>query len=166
MHKFFFGLAVHCRWVCCQTLQTMVWQGLAVHYTWISVMYSEIPNLPTYAALDYTGRNRGHTSVVLHVRTFSIPWQQHHCLGWWHRVPAIWSCLILLGHFRAKYTRSLNSEFLGPTLEKSWDLTRFDLLRFSKVGWLLKMSTVWGGLPAVQSLWRSQTGDHELNPYH
>ena len=87
-------------------------------------------------------------------------------VGMWHRVPAIWSCLILLGHFRAKYTRSLNSEFLGPTLEKSWDLTRSDLLRFCKVGWLLKLSTVWGGLPAVQNVWRSQTGDHELNPYH
>ena len=54
VHKFFFGLAVHCTWVCCQTLPdhparpSRPPHGLAVQCTWISVMYTEIPNLCTY----------------------------------------------------------------------------------------------------------------------
>ena len=105
-------------------------------------------------------------STCSYLNLLNISWYTNKMFRYVTSSPAIWSCLILLGHFRAKYTRSLNSEFLGPTLEKSWDLTRSDLLRFCKVGWLLKLSTVWGGLPAVQNVWRSQTGDHELNPYH
>ena len=82
----------------------------------------------------------------------------------WHRVPAIWSCFILLGHFRAKYTRSLNSEFLGPTLEKSWDFCILNFAMIFGVAQISKMSIFWGGLPAVQSFWRSQNRDHEPNP--
>ena len=82
----------------------------------------------------------------------------------WHWDIFIWSCLILLRHFRAKYMRSLNPEFLGPTLEKSCDLMRLKFVKIFKVYWIAKMSSFWTGLPAVQSFWRSQNRDHEPNP--
>ena len=85
-------------------------------------------------------------------------------IGLWHWDIFIWSCLILLRHFRAKYTRSLNPEFLGPTLEKSCDLMRLKFVKISKVCYIAKMSNFWTGLPAVQSFWRSQNRDPEPNP--